>query len=62
MIRHARLTLQDEQLDQLHAIKRRLARERGRHLTLDDLLREGVDMLLRHHGPLSDLANEEPTR
>ena len=42
--------LTDEQLDDLHALKRRLARERGERLTLDDLLREGVDMLLRYHG------------
>jgi hypothetical protein len=49
MIRHARLTLPDEQLDKLHDLKRRLARERQRHLTLDDLLRESVEMLLRYH-------------
>jgi hypothetical protein len=31
-------------------LKRRLARERGQRLTLDDLLHEGVELLLRHHG------------
>lgn len=50
MIRHARLTLPDEQLDELHNLKRRLARERGTRLTLDDLLHEAVQMLLRYHG------------
>jgi len=50
MVRHARLTLPDETLDELHGLKRRLARERGKRLTLDELLHEGVEMLLRHHG------------
>ncbi len=50
MHRHARLTMTDEQLDELHTIKRRLGRERGRRLTLDELLHEGVEMLLRYHG------------
>jgi hypothetical protein len=48
--RHARMTLADVQLDELHALKRRLARERGQPLTLDALLLEAVDLLLEHHG------------
>jgi len=49
-LRHARLTLSDAMLDELHALKRRLARERGQPVTLDDLLGEGAEMLLRYHG------------
>jgi hypothetical protein len=50
MNRHVRFSLPDLHLDELHALKRRLARERRVHLTLDDLLGEAVTMLLRHHG------------
>ena len=50
MIRHARLTLADEELDELHILKRRLGRERGRRINLDELLHEAVAMLLRYHG------------
>jgi hypothetical protein len=50
MVRHARLTLTDEQLAELHAIKRRLARERRCPLTLDAFLGEGADMLIRYYG------------
>jgi len=50
MVRHARLTLAEEELDELHNLKRRLARERGRRMNLDELLHEGVEMLLRYHG------------
>ncbi len=49
-LRHARLTLTDEQLAELHNLKRRLARERKRPVTLDELLGEGAEMLLRYHG------------
>ena len=50
MVRHARLTMTEEQLDELHHLKRRLARERGHRVNLDELLHEGVEMLLRYHG------------
>jgi hypothetical protein len=61
MDRHARLTLPAEQLDELHHLKRRLARERGESLTLDELLGEAAAMLLRYHGrpPESEPANEK---
>jgi hypothetical protein len=49
MIRHARLTLPDEVLDQLHVLKRRLARERGHRVNIDEVLREGVELLLRYY-------------
>jgi hypothetical protein len=42
--------MDDNVLDALHALKRRLARERGERVTLDDVLREGAEMLLRYHG------------
>jgi hypothetical protein len=48
-LRHANLTIPEEQLDALHALKRRLGRERGRRLTLDIIVREAVELLLRHH-------------
>jgi hypothetical protein len=59
-MRHARLTLSDEQLDELHNLKRRLARERKRPVTLDELLGEAATMLLRYHGfELREPANRE---
>jgi len=48
-MRHARFTLQDKALDELHALKRRLARERQVRVTIEDLLQEGVNMVLAHH-------------
>ena len=48
-LRHANLTLNDDRLDELHALKRRLARQRGERLTLEDMLREAIDLLLAHH-------------
>jgi hypothetical protein len=68
MIRHARLTLQDQELDELHALKRRLGRERGRRMNLDELLHEGVGLVLRYYtldaevitgGTYSDAARAE---
>ena len=44
--RHARLTLTEEQLDELHALKRKLSRERGRPVTLDEVLGEGAELRL----------------
>lgn len=49
MLRHARLTLPDEQLDQLHVLKRRLAKERGGRVTIEQLLAEGAALLLRYY-------------
>jgi hypothetical protein len=54
MIRHARVTLLAEELDELHGLKRRLARERGTRLTIDEMIHEAVEMLLRYHGRPSD--------
>lgn len=54
MIRHARVTLEDDKMDDLHALKRKLSRERGCRLTLDEVLREGVELLLRYHRDLHD--------
>ena len=48
-VRHARLTLTEAQLDQLHIIKRRLSHERQERLTIDDLLREGVVLVIRYY-------------
>ena len=49
MTRHARMTLDDDALDYLHGLKRRLTRERGHRVTLDDLLNEGVQLLRRQY-------------
>ncbi|MFI5300892.1 MAG: hypothetical protein ACHREM_22650 [Polyangiales bacterium] len=58
MTRHARLTLAPEDLDALHNLKRTRARELNRKVTLDDLLREGVQLVLRHYGALGDATTE----
>jgi len=50
MLRHARLTVSDDELDELHRLKRRLARERAEKISLEDLLREAVGLLLRQYG------------
>ena len=52
MTRHARMTLDDDTLDALHVLKRRLSREQQRRVTLDDLLHEAVRLLLRYHAPI----------
>ena len=46
--RQARTVLSDDQLDALHALKRRLSRL-GRRITIADLLREGADLVVEHH-------------
>jgi hypothetical protein len=48
-LRHANMTIPAEQLDGLHDLKRRLSRQRGVRLTLDDMMRAAVELLLRHH-------------
>ena len=48
-IRHANVTLPTSQLDDLHALKRRLSRERGERLTMNDIVGEAIAILLRHH-------------
>lgn len=53
-LRHARLTLPDATLDELHDLKRHLSRERGQPVTLDELLGEGATLLLRYHGRVAE--------
>ena len=59
-VRHARLTLSDEQLDRLHVIKRRLSHDREERVTIDDLLREGVVLVLRYYEAQGGNTSEGP--
>lgn len=53
-MRHARTTMTDEQLDELHRIKRMLTRQNGRRVTIEELLQEGVRLVLRHYQSVDD--------
>jgi hypothetical protein len=44
----------DEQLDELHRIKRMLTRQNGRRVTIEELLQEGVRLVLRHYQSVDD--------
>lgn len=52
MTRYARVRVPEEQLDEIHDLKRRLGRERGARLSLDDVFIEALELLLRHYGKL----------
>jgi hypothetical protein len=48
-MRHARFTLEDDDLDALHSLKRRLTRERETRVTIEGLLQQAVTLVLAHH-------------
>ena len=55
-MRHARTTMTDDQLDQLHLLKRRLSRERNQRVTIEELLQEGIELLLGYYEAEIDLS------
>ena len=58
MLRHARLTLPDDQLDALHVLKRHLSKERGQRVTIEQLLAEGAALLLRYYAGTHEVEPE----
>jgi hypothetical protein len=44
----------DEQLDELHRIKRMLSRQQGKRITIEELLQEGVRLVLRYYQSIDD--------
>jgi len=58
-MRHARTTMTDEQLDELHRIKRMLTRQQGKRVTIEELLQEGVRLVLRYYRSIDDSHGQE---
>ena len=58
-MRHARTTMTDEQLDELHKIKRMLSRQTGKRVTIEELLNRGVELVLRYYAGVDETHGQE---
>ena len=58
-MRHARLQLTDDELDELHRLKRVLSRQQQRRVTLDDLLHRGVELVISYYQSIDETHGQE---